>query len=450
MILRGRVDCAPAVRPVRLWAACDGAKNHMPCKFRVCPDNARLPRATAAVPILCAAWRLLPFMSAPPFPRTDAAVEPPTSVLRRVAGWLRLFWPAPAGVNQRERLRMVSGITLCVAVVALFAHWFGAGLPVPWMVASLGSSAVLIIAMPSSPLAQPWPVLAGSVLSYMVGVACATLVPHVALACGAAVGLAVAVMLALRCLHPPGGAMALFAVLNPQDGAAFAVFPVLLNMLALVLMGMAFNHLTGRSYPHAQRARGAAHKGSGAFISADLDAALSHYNQVLDVSRADLEGLLHLAGKAAFQRTLGELRCGEIMSSPVHAVVAETPLKDAWALMRKHAVKALPVVDGARRVVGIVTVADFMRLANLDMHEGMGQRLRSLIMGRPKRPEQVQGLMSSPVQQVLSEQHVMDLVPLFSEAGHHHIPVVNDAQELVGIITQTDLVKTLAAAVARP
>lgn len=50
--------------------------------------------------------------------------------------------------------------------------------------------------------------------------------------------------------------MALFAVLNPQDGAAFAVFPVLLNMLALVLMGMAFNHLTGRSYPHAQRARG--------------------------------------------------------------------------------------------------------------------------------------------------------------------------------------------------
>ena len=343
---------------------------------------------------------------------------------------------------------MVVGIVLCVGIVAVFAHWFGAALPMPWMVASLGSSAVLVIAMPSSPLAQPWPVVAGSTLSFLVGLACGALVPQVSLACGLAVGLAVAVMLALRCLHPPGGAMALFAVLNPYEGVATAVFPVLLNVVLLVLVGIAYNHLTGRSYPHAQMPAKAAPQGRGAFTSADLDTALAHYNEVLDVSRADLEGLLHLAGKAAFQRTLGELRCREIMSSPVHAVVAETPLKDAWALMRKQAVKALPVVDAQRRVVGIITVADFMRLANLDVHEGMGQRLRSLVMGRPRRPDQVQGLMSSPVLQVQDGQHVMDLVPLFSEAGHHHVPVVDAGQELVGIITQTDLVKALAAAVA--
>ena len=133
----------------------------------------------------------------------------------------------------------------------------------------------------------------------------------------------------------------------------------------------------------------------------------------------------------------------------MHVVVADTPLKDAWALMRKQAIKALPVVDEQQAVIGIVTMADFMRLANLEVHEGMGQRLRTLILGRPKRPEQVQGLMSAPVLQVLAEQHVMDLVPLFSDAGHHHIPVVNEEQQLVGIITQSDLVKTLAAAVTQ-
>lgn len=363
--------------------------------------------------------------------------------------WLRRFLPASVGINQRERLRMVAGIALSVGGVAALAHGFGPAQSTHWMmVASLGASAVLVIAMPSSPLAQPWPVVAGSTLSFLVGVACASLVPQVPLACGLAVGLAVAVMLTLRCLHPPGGGMALFAVLNPHESIATAAFPVLINVVLLVLAGIAYNHLTGRSYPHAQRPAKAAPQGGTGFTSADLDAALAHYNEVLDVSRADLEGLLHLAGKAAFQRTLGELRCREIMSSPVHFVVAQAPLKEAWALMRKQAVKALPVVDEQHLVAGIITVADFMRLANLDVHEGMGQRLRSLIMGRPRRPDQVQGLMSTPVLQVRARQHVMDLVPLFSEAGHHHIPVVDEEQVLVGIITQTDLVKALAAAAA--
>lgn len=344
---------------------------------------------------------------------------------------------------------MVLGLALCIAVAALFAHWLGMASTPPWMVASLGASAVLIIALPSSPLAQPWPVLAGSVLSYLVGVACAALVPNLSVASGLAVGLAVAVMLALRCLHPPGGGMALFAVLHPHEGTLAGTLPVALNVLVLLLAGIAFNQLTGRSYPHQQARAPATRKKSGAFTSDDLDAALAHYNQVLDVSRDDLEGLLHLAGKAAFQRTLGELRCGQIMSAPVHAVLADTSLQDAWALMRRHAIKALPVVDADHAVIGIVTMADFLRLANLELHEGMGQRLRTLILGRPKRPGQVQGLMSAPVLQVQAGQHVMDLVPLFSQAGHHHIPVVDDGRRLAGIITQSDLVKALAAAVAQ-
>lgn len=367
----------------------------------------------------------------------------------RLRVWLRLFKPARVRINQRERLRMVLGILLCVTVVALCSHALGMS-ATPAMVASLGASAVLIIALPSSPLAQPWAVLAGCVLSYLVGVACVAGVPYPPLASGLAVGLAVALMLALRCLHPPGAGMALYAVLHPHESSVAAALPIMFDVLVLILVGVAFNRITGRVYPHAQMSVSGASQAPSAFTAADLDAALSHYNQVLDVSRDDLEGLLHLAGKAAFQRTLGELRCRQIMSAPVHAVAADTPLKEAWALMRKHAIKALPVVDGQQVVVGIITVADFMRLANLEMHEGIGRRLRSLIMGGPKRPEQVQQLMTAPVQQVAADRHVMDLVPLFSEVGHHHIPVVDDAQRLVGIITQTDLVKALAAAVARP
>ena len=362
--------------------------------------------------------------------------------------WLLHFWPAPLGIDGRERLRFIVGAMGGVLLTAMLSRWWaGDSATGPWMVASLGASAVLVFGMPSSPLAQPWPVLGGSTLSALVGAGCAAVVPDPALAGALAVGLAIALMVPLRCLHPPGGAMALYVVLNAGDGWRLAAFPILLNVLILLLAAVVYNALTGRKYPHPQRVQVSSEIAAGAFTSSDVDAALSHYNQVLDVSRADLEGLLHLAGRAAFQRTLGDLRCADIMSKPPFAVEAGVSLKDAWALMRAEQIKALPVVDPQRLVIGIVTVADFMRLANLDLHEGLGQRLRTLVKGRSGQPASVGEIMSHPVQTAHVAQHAMDLVPLFSHGGHHHIPIVDAGAHLVGVITQTDLVRTLAITV---
>ncbi len=343
---------------------------------------------------------------------------------------------------------MAVGVALGVLLAALLSRWWApSGSAPPWMVASLGASAVLVFGIPSSPLSQPWPLLGGSTLSVWVGMACAALVPDLALASALAVALAVAVMVPLRCLHPPGAGLALFAVLQHGQGVDVAAFPVLFNTIVLLLTGIAYNTLTGRSYPHPQRAaQDSAGTPQGRFTSGDLDAALEQYNEVLDISRADLEGLLHLAGRAAFQRTLGELRCTDIMSKPPLAIEGGVSLKDSWALMRREQIKALPVVDAQHQVLGIVTVADYMRLANLEVHEGLGKRLRTLVMGRTGQPTMARDIMSPQVQVAQSHQHVMDLVPLFSHGGHHHIPIVDAQQRLVGIVTQTDLVRALAAA----
>lgn len=365
-----------------------------------------------------------------------------------MARWLRHFWPAPLGIDGRERLRFIAGAVVGVLLTAWLSRWWAGGSGSgPWMVASLGASAVLVFGMPSSPLAQPWPVLGGSTLSALVGGLCAALIPDPVWAGAVAVGLAIALMVPLRCLHPPGGAMALYVVLTTGDGWHLAAFPILFNVVVLLVTAVAYNGLTGRRYPHPQRMVARTDVAQGAFTASDVDAALAHYNQVLDVSRADLEGLLHLAGRAAFQRTLGEVRCSDIMSRPPLAVEAGISLKEAWALMRAEQIKALPVVDAQRLVVGIVTVADFMRLANLDVHEGLGQRLRTLVMGRSGQPQHVGEIMSHPVQVARVAQHAMDLVPLFSQGGHHHIPIVDADDCLVGVITQTDLVRTLALAV---
>ncbi|KRB27860.1 HPP family protein [Acidovorax sp. Root70] len=386
-------------------------------------------------------------MSSSP-PDLSSSMPSRQPLAERLVEWLRHFWPAPLGIDGRERLRFVVGAMMGMLLTAWLSRWWAQGSGSgPWMVASLGASAVLVFGMPSSPLAQPWPVLGGSTLSALVGAVCSTLIPDKVLAGAIAVGLAIALMVPLRCLHPPGGAMALYVVLTSGDGWHLATFPVLFNVVLLLIAAVVYNGLTGRRYPHPQRVVSRVAASQGAFTASDVDAALAHYNQVLDVSRADLEGLLHLAGRAAFQRTLGELRCADIMSSPPHAVEMGVSLKEAWALMRLQQIKALPVVDTQRQVIGIVTVADFMRLANLDTHEGLGQRLRTLVMGRGGQPQAVGEIMSHPVQVARATQHAMDLVPLFSQGGHHHIPIVDDVDHLVGIITQTDLVRTLATAV---
>jgi CBS domain-containing membrane protein len=119
--------------------------------------------------------------------------------------------------------------------------------------------------------------------------------------------------------------------------------------------------------------------------------------------------------------------------------------------MRLRRIKALPVVDKARRVIGIITTADFMRLANLDRRDGLAERLRSAIRSaqttHSDKPEAVGQIMTRQVRVASDSQPVTELVSLFSREGHHHIPVIDKDQRLIGIITQSDLVRSLYRAV---
>jgi CBS domain-containing membrane protein len=380
--------------------------------------------------------------------------HPRASRLESAARFLAAFWPAPVRVDAHERWRSVAGAGLGILFTALVSRWWaGAGAVGPWLVAPLGASAVLVFALPASPMAQPWSVVGGNTLSALVGAACAMLVPDPAWAAALAVAAAIALMFSLRCLHPPGGATALLTSLGAV-GFHFSLFPMFVNSLLLVVAGVVYNSLSGRRYPHAQlRSSPEGANTPARFSAADLDAALAHYNQVLDVSRDDLEELLHHAESAAYQRNFGSLRCSDIMTPGPIAVSFGTPLREAWALMRQHRIKALPVVDLARRIVGIITVSDFMRHAELDRHEGIGERLRALVRRsgsvHSEKPEVVGQLMTREVRVASTHRHVSELVPLFSEGGHHHIPIIDAERRLAGIITESDLVRALHR-VARP
>jgi CBS domain-containing membrane protein len=351
-------------------------------------------------------------------------------------------------VNAGEQWRAFFGAGVGILVTALLARWMGTAMltgAAAWIAAPLGASAVLVFAVPASPLAQPWSVIGGNALSALVGSVCAMLIPDPAWAGAVAVALAIAVMFRTRCLHPPGGASALLAALTGAK-PEFALFPMLTDSMLLVMAGMFYNEFTGRHYPHRGAAQTSAKPGSR-FSAADLDAALAHYNQVLDVSRDDLEGILEFAEAAAYERNFGHLLCVDIMTKAPVTARLSTPLDEAWRVMRERRIKALPVVDQSQRVVGILTVADFMRQAGLDQHDGVADRLRALVRSEGRAPfamsDAVGRIMTRGVRVISGERRVAELVPLFSEAGHHHIPVIDGDKRLVGIITQSDLVRAL-------
>jgi CBS domain-containing membrane protein len=320
----------------------------------------------------------------------------------------------------------------------------------------MGASAVLVFAVPASPLAQPWAVVAGNALSALVGVACARWLGPPALAGAVAVGAAIGLMFLLRCLHPPGGATALLAVLTGMTEPRFALFPVLVNGLLLVAAGMAYNRATGRAYPHRQLPRpvNRARDAEADAVDADLDAVLRRHNQVLDISRDDLKELLQRTQLRGYQRKLAQLRCSDIMSRELITVRRITPLHEAWALFRQHHIKALPVVDVAGGIVGIVTPADFMRTADPADAASLVQRRQQLQGGGAAAPAGtptlVGQIMARQVRVASMHRHLAELIPLFGSTGHHHIPIVDDGDRLVGIVTQSDVVAALARADAEP
>nr|WP_240636049.1 HPP family protein [Caldimonas tepidiphila] len=370
---------------------------------------------------------------------------------------LRSLRPVRQEVDRGERLRAACGALLGILLTGLAGHAL-LGTDAGVLIAPMGASAVLLFALPASPLAQPWPILAGNTVSALIGVSCALVLGSTPLAAAVAMAGALVAMFALRCLHPPGGAIALSAVLGGPAlqalGYGFVLAPVGLNSLLLLCVALAFNNATRRPYPHRQPPSAPGH-GTGdaapnerlGFTRADLDAVLRQYNQVLDVSRDDLDALFCQTEMQAYRRRFGEITCGDIMSRDLVTVEYGTGLEDAWALLRDHRIKALPVVDRARRVIGILTMVDFMKHAGLGRHEGFEHKLRAFLRrsGRTHgdKPEVVGQIMTAPVQTAGVDRHIVELVPLLSDLGLHHIPVIDHERRLVGIVTQSDLVAAL-------
>jgi len=292
-----------------------------------------------------------------------------------------LFGIGSNKTSNREKL--VSGLggfvsIFCILVVTRHYVGDGAGL----IVASMGASAVLLFAVPHGPLSQPWALIGGHLISSVIGVTCYLLISDTFVAAALAVGLAITAMYYLRCIHPPGGATALTAVMAGAGvhalGYHYVLTPVLINVAVILSVALLFNFLFAwRRYPVALmrygRKTSEQNTAQGESLSReDLEYALKQMNQYVDVSNDELEKIYHLArSRMQTGLTSDQIRLGAYYSNgeygnnwSVRLVVDESrhPQPQRDQLIYK-------VVAGqGRRSSGILTREEFAHWARYEVY----------------------------------------------------------------------------------
>jgi CBS domain-containing membrane protein len=345
----------------------------------------------------------------------------------------RLFAPILAGATLGDRMLASLGAVIGIGLTGLICTFaFGKDPHLPFIVAPMGASAVLLFAVPASPLAQPWSIIGGNTISALVGITVSRFVPDPMLAIGLAVGGAIALMSVTRSLHPPGGAAALTAVLGGPAvhaaGFGFAIVPVALNCVLLVSLGWIFHRFSRHSYPHIPAAKPANTHGTqdlppqlrAGFRGEDVDAALTDLGEIFDIDRDDLDRLLRQVEHRAFIRSHGALSCADIMSRDVISIDGESTVDMAHMQLLDHAIRTLPVVDAANHLIGTVGLRELARPA-----AHVVDVMRPAATATPDAP-------------------AFALLGPLTDGSHHAVIIVDDDRRILGLVTQTDLLIALS------
>ncbi|MBT3827319.1 MAG: HPP family protein [Nitrosomonadales bacterium] len=112
----------------------------------------------------------------------------------------------------------------------------------PIIIASTGASAMVVLGLPDSPVSRPWNLVGGHTFSAIVGVSCYQFIPNELLAASLSIPFSMIAMYFGRCMHPPGGATAITAVIGGvainELGYMFVITPIFFNSLILLTVAL--------------------------------------------------------------------------------------------------------------------------------------------------------------------------------------------------------------------
>lgn len=358
------------------------------------------------------------------------------------------FIPPAGNLTIKDRFLSIISSFACIFAIVLSSVYFFPNSPV--LLASMGASVVILLFAPVSPFAQPWSFFCGHLVSAIVGITCALYITPFWLASSLTVSMSIGGMLFLRCLHPPGAATALVPVIGgatfTELGYKFVLTPVLLNISVMLIMAIIVNRLLlKRDYPQSFKPIFPASE--SCLSQQDVQQALKKGGEFIDVNVNQLHELLLSAEQQKLERLHGEILCADIMTKDVLTIEYGEEVENAWQKMHLEKLKAIPVVDKAHRIIGIVTLADFFKFVELSPYVSFQEKFLNFIRRTSavttNKPEVVGHLMNKKVTVLSETAPITDLIYLFSSQKHQQIPIVNDENRFVGMVFQTDLITAL-------
>ncbi|WP_370372825.1 HPP family protein [Henriciella pelagia] len=376
---------------------------------------------------------------------------------------LKSLGPAVARVSAAEALRAGLGALIGLGLTGLFLLSPIVDLDLGlYLVAPFGASSVLLFAVPNSPLAQPWSAIVGNTVAALVGVAVCLLVTDPALRIALAVGLAITATILCRAVHPPAGAVAMTAAMSPDAiahlGFWFALTPIGVGTVSLVLLATLYARLTGRHYPFRQFDDPSNHGTNDrnpterlGLSEEALTGILERYRQSFNLGVEDLARLIGAAELQAATQSSGPLTAQDIMSRGLVTVAPETPLGEVADLFRRHRFTALPVVGADQSFLGVIFQMHLISQAREDalrLDRGFAAAFRRLLDGNRERPITAADVMSVAGPRATTDTPIAALLPMMSEGDTDAVPVLEYAR-IVGIVTRTDLIAALARSAAR-
>jgi len=157
--------------------------------------------------------------------------------------------------------------------------------------------------------------------------------------------------------------------------------------------------------------------------------------------------------------TKTKVKVKELMTTNVITFKPSDKLRHVAETLRANRISGAPVIDAQRRVIGVISEADIMKLTatvpfpDIDPLNPFPVFSLSAYMKRVKKiPEEIDTLFEGDVQDVMSkkpvtispEDSISDAARIMHKNDFNRIPVVDAEGKLVGLIARDDIIGVFA------